>query len=94
MINNFTVKAIPDLNMLKVVLDGNFMKSEVELALLLVRNESKKLKNGFRVVANLANFRSKGPDFHSGFYKIQQVLKSVGCHEINFIGNNIFTSFN
>jgi hypothetical protein len=94
MINSFIVKAIPANNMLKVVLDGDFMKSEVELAILLVRNESKKLKNGFRVVANLANFKSKGPDFHSGYYKIQQVLKSIGCNEINFIGQSVFNSYN
>jgi hypothetical protein len=94
MINNFIVKAIPDSNTLKVVLDGVFMKSEVELAMLLVRNESKKLKNGFRVVADLANFKAKDPGFHSGYYKIQLVLRSIGCNELNFVGQKLFTSLN
>jgi hypothetical protein len=94
MINSFIVKAIPASNMLKVVLDGNFMKSEVELAILLVRTESKKLKNGFRVVADLANFKSKGQDFHASYYKIQQVLRSIGCNEINFVGPSVFISYN
>jgi hypothetical protein len=94
MINSFIVRAIPDSNMLKVVLDGIFMKSEIELALMLVRNESKKLRNGFKVVADLSNFKSNGPGLHSGYFKIQQVFKSLGCNEINFIGQKIFTSLN
>jgi hypothetical protein len=94
MINSFIIKAVPDSNLLKVVLDGVFMKSEVELAMLLVRNESKKLKNGFRVIADLANFKSKGQGFNPEYYKIKQVLKSIGCKEINFIGQKVFTSYN
>jgi len=94
MINSFIVKAIPDSNILKVVLDGIFMKSEVEQAILLVRNESKKLKNGFRVMADLTNFKSKGTGFQSDYYKIQQILKSIDCNKINFIGKSIFTSYN
>jgi hypothetical protein len=94
MINSFIVKAIPDANLLKIVLDGVFMKSEVELALLLVRNESKKLKKGFKVVADLANFKSKSPGFNSGYYKIQQVLRSISYNEINFVGQSVFTSYN
>jgi hypothetical protein len=77
MINSYTIKAIPATNLLKVVLYGIFMKSEVELALLLIKTEKMKLKEVNKAIIDLSNFQPKGLDFHSIHYKIQQLLKQI-----------------
>lgn len=76
MINAFVVKAVPSSNILKVVLDGIFMKSEVELALHLIKIEKLKLKEGFNTIIDLSNFQSKGIEFRSIHYRIEQLINS------------------
>lgn len=83
MINSFVVKAIPSSNLLKVNLDGIFMKSEIELALLLIKTEKLKLREGFKVLIDLSNFQPKGAEFQSIHFKIQQLLKTnLYCEKV------------
>jgi hypothetical protein len=73
---SFIVTAIPSGNLLKIVLKGIFLKSEVELALHLIKTESAKLKEGFRVTLDISKFQSKSTDMMSLHHKIQQLVKS------------------
>jgi hypothetical protein len=88
MINNFIVKAIPEKNQLKVILDGFFMKSEIELAMHLAKRESKKLNKGYDVLVDITKFRSSDKKSILSAGKIQQLLKLMGSGELRFIGMN------
>lgn len=88
MINSFIVKAVPEKNQLKVILDGFFMKSEVELAMHLARRESKKLKTGYNVLIDITKFHSSEKVFSKNYTRIQQLLKMMGSGELKFIGMN------
>jgi hypothetical protein len=92
MINNFIVKAIPEKNMLDVVLDGFFMKSEIELAMHLAKRESLKLRKGYNVRVDLTKFRSNEKRNVLSFERIQQQLKSMGSGNMKFIGANFSLS--
>jgi hypothetical protein len=72
---SFIVTAIPSGNLLKIILRGFFLKSEVELALHLIKTEKIKLKEGFRVSIDISKFQSKSTDLMSLHYKIQQLVK-------------------
>jgi hypothetical protein len=88
MINNFIVKAIPEKNQLKIILDGFFMKSEIELAMHLARNESKKLIRGYDVLIDITRFKSANKIFMMSYDRIRKLLKLMGSGEIKFIGIN------
>jgi hypothetical protein len=88
MINNFIVKAIPEKNQLKVILDGFFMKSEIELAMHLAKRESKKLRKGYDVLVDITKFRSADKKSVLSAGKIHQLLKLMGSGELRFIGMN------
>jgi hypothetical protein len=88
MINSFVIKAIPEKNQLKVILDGFFMKSEVELAMHLLKRESKKLKKGYNVLIDITRFHTAETAFSQNYSRIQHLLKMMGSGELKFIGMN------
>jgi hypothetical protein len=88
MINSFIVKAVPEKNQLKVILDGFFMKSEVELAMHLAKRESKKLKKGYNVLIDITKFHSSEKVFSGNYGRIQHLLKMMGSGDLKFIGMN------
>jgi hypothetical protein len=73
---SFVITAVPSLNLLKIVLGGNFMKSEIEHALHLIKLEKMKLKEGFSVSLDLTNLESKAVDIFAIQHKILQVLQT------------------
>ncbi len=88
MINNFIVKAIPEKNLLNVVLDGFFMKSEIELAMHLAKRESQKLKKGYHVLVDLTKFRTGERNNYANYERIQRQLRLMGSGELKLVGMN------
>ena len=88
MINNFTIRALPGENQMQIVLDGFFMKSEVELAYHLAKKESNKLKVGFNVLADVRHFKCSPESFGMNILKLKKVLKTLGSGNMKFVGFN------
>jgi hypothetical protein len=86
MINTFTVKANSDKNELSIKMDGYFMKSELELALYLVKKETKKLISGFTVLMDIKNLNSSNTRSHSNKRWVSNLAKSIGAGKIKQIG--------
>ena len=86
MINNFIIRAQPRDNLMQIVLDGFFMKSEVELAFHLARKESNKLERGFNVLADVRNFKCTPESFGMNLLKLKKILKNMGGGEMKFVG--------
>ena len=86
MINNFLVKAIPDKNQMKIILDGYFMKSELELALHLAKRESKKLSKGFDILIDIRNVKNPTNAMDISFSKMKRILGMLGGGNLRFAG--------
>ena len=86
MINNFFVRAYPENNQLRIVLDGYFMPSEMELALQLARYESDKLQSGFSVIIDTRNLRTSFDEKELYVKKIKKILTVLGCGNLKFAG--------
>ena len=86
MINTFIVKSCTERNELQIILDGFFMKSELELAVHLAKRESEKLKKGFEVKLNLRNFHSSEYIVETYLIKMKKILSLAGCGSFNYIG--------
>ncbi len=82
MINSFIVKALPENNRLVVLLDGYFMKSEIELAIHLIAKESKKLASSFGVLLDVQNLDALAKDYPKYLKLISDKLKELNCGEI------------
>jgi hypothetical protein len=85
MINNFIVKANTEKNQLRLVLDGFFMNSEIELAMHLANRESKKLKKGYKVLVDITRLNSADNKITDNYSRIQQQLNLMGSGDIKFI---------
>jgi hypothetical protein len=85
MINNFLIKAIPEKNQLKVILDGFFMESELELAMHLAKRESKKLKKGYNVLLDVTRFHSSEKRISKNYARMNHLLKLMGSGDLKFI---------
>ena len=88
MINNFTVKANDDNNELSVIMDGYFMKSELDLALYLVKSEIKKLTPGFTVKIDITHLCSSGANAQFDTSLINNLTGSLGAGKIKYTGYN------
>jgi hypothetical protein len=86
MINDFLVKAFPEKNQLKIILDGYFMQWELELALYLAKKESKKLQRGFNVVIDIREMETPLKNMEIHFGKIKRILKMLGSASLEFVG--------
>lgn len=64
------------------------MKSEIELAFYLIKNESKKLNPGYEVLVDIKNLHSSNHRLGISFGKIKKMLKLMGSGELRFIGLN------
>jgi hypothetical protein len=101
MINNFIVKANTEKNQLRLVLDGFFMNSEIELAMHLAKRESKKLKKGYNVLVDITRLNSADKKISHNYSRIQQQLNLMGSGDIKFIDmtqesadyKNVFVGF-
>ena len=92
MINNFTVKAYPEKNTLVMVLNGFFMRSEIELALHLARIESIKLNTGFDVLVNIENLKVAQKEFDMSYNKMKNILTLFGAGNLHLIEDyTVFT---
>ncbi len=97
MINDFIVQAYPGKNLMTVILNGFFMKSEIELALYLASNEAKKLQRGFEVLVDIQNLKVAHKKYNLGLTEMKKVLKQLGAGNIRISDlNRSFTrhSFN
>ena len=90
MINSFIVKAQQEDNQLYVLLDGIFMKSEIDLALYLMKNEIQKLKPGYEVLIDIQNLDSEASTLEGKFNKYKKLLKLMGAGSIRFLGLSSF----
>ena len=86
MINNFIVRAFPEKNLLKICMDGFFMKSELELALHLAKRESKKLHVGFDVFIDIRNLKTLTNVMGINFSKLKRMLTILGGGNLQFLG--------
>jgi hypothetical protein len=86
MINNFIVKAFPERNLLKICMDGYFLRSELELALHLTKSESRKLKNGFKVIIDIRNMKTPINVLGINFSKLKRMLTILGAENLHFVG--------
>ncbi|MBN1951124.1 MAG: hypothetical protein JW801_07960 [Bacteroidales bacterium] len=89
MINDFQVRAFPNRNEMHISLDGYFMKSELELALQLVRSESKKLGPDFRVFLNIVNLKSEENGFRVNYRKLERFFRLLGSGDISLTGDRM-----
>ena len=78
---SFVITAIPSMNLLKIVLGGIFMKSEIEHALHLIKLERMKLKEGFKVLLDIDNLQTKTIDIVTVEHKIQQLIRTNDSFE-------------
>jgi len=86
MINDFVVQAQKDNNQLYVLLDGIFMKSEIELTLYLIKNEILKLKPGFKALIDIQNLDTGDSTIEMNFNKYKKILRLMGARSIRFMG--------
>jgi hypothetical protein len=82
--NNFLVQADSENNRLRIVLDGFFVKSEIELAFCLLRIERKKLQPGFDVFVDIENLKYLNVDITITKTKMKKILKLAGAGRIQF----------
>ena len=86
MINDFVVKAQSENNQLYVLLDGIFMKSEIELTLYLIKKEIQKLQPGFKVLIDIQNLDIGNSSLELKFHKYKKMLRLMGAKSVKFIG--------
>ena len=86
MINDFLVRAFPDQNQLKIILDGCFMKSELELAFHLAKEESKKLLPGYNILVDIKNMKTTWKEFGSGLSKLNRLFREAGGGRLQIMG--------
>ncbi len=92
MINEFIVKAQKDNNQLFVLLDGIFMKSEIDLAFQLIKKEIKKLEPGYKVLIDIQNLDAGNSSFEFKFNKYRRILRLMGAGTVKFLGlSSLFT---
>ncbi len=89
MINDFIVQAYPEENLLKVILNGFFMESEIELALQLAKNEAEKLKPDFNVFVDIHNLKVAHKNYNLGMDKMKKILKLLGAGNMHLSGSNL-----
>jgi len=90
MINDFIVEAQKKNNRLYVLLDGIFMKSEIDLALCLMKNEIRKLKPGFEVIIDIQKMNTGLSPMSFSFNKYRKLLRLMGAGSIQFLGLSHF----
>lgn len=88
MINSFIVKALPENNRLVVLLDGYFMKSEIDLALHLIAKEAERLASGFGVFLDVQNMDVLKRDYPKYLKWISDEIKKFDCGEIVLKGTS------
>ena len=88
MINDFIVQAYPEENLLKVILNGFFMESVIELALQLAKNEAEKLKPDFNVFVDIHNLKVAHKNYNLGMDKMKKILKVLGAGNMHLFGSN------
>ena len=86
MINDFIVKAQTDENQLYVLLDGVFMKSEIDLAFQLIKSEIRKLKPGYKVLIDIQKLDTQESVVDFKINKYRKMLKLMGAGMVNFLG--------
>jgi len=82
--NNFLVRADREKNTLRIILDGFFVKSEIELAFYLLRIERKKLMPGYDAFVDIENLRYVNDDVSITKSKMKKILKLAGAGRIQF----------
>jgi hypothetical protein len=92
MINDFIVQAQKDNNQLYVLLDGTFMKSEIDLAFQLIKNEIQKLEPGYKVLIDIQNLDAGNSVLETKFNKYRKMLRLMGAETVKFLGlSSLFT---
>jgi hypothetical protein len=86
MINDFVVQAQKENNQLYVLLDGIFMKSEIDLTLYLVKREILKLKPGFKALIDIQNLDTGNFKIEIDFNKYKKMLRLMGAKSVRFMG--------
>ncbi|MGD2036150.1 MAG: hypothetical protein PVF73_13885 [Bacteroidales bacterium] len=86
MINNFVIESHKEGNRLSVVLDGIFMKSEIELAIYLMKKEIRKLSPGFDVDIDIHNMDVNLSPHQLKVRKYRKILKLMGAGSVRFVG--------
>jgi len=84
MINDFIVEAQKENNRLYVLLDGIYMKSEIDLALYLMKNEIRKLKPGFEVIIDIQNMDTGSSAMNLNFNKYRKLLRLMEPGTLRF----------
>lgn len=90
MINDFIVEAKKKNNQLYVLLDGIFMKSEIDLALCLMKKEIRKLKSGFEVIIDIQKMNTGLSPMSFNFSKYRKLLRLMGAGSVQFLGLSHF----
>jgi hypothetical protein len=90
MIDNYTVRAIPEKNALALLLNGFFMRSEIELAFHLARIESLKLNKGFDALVNIENLKVAHREFKMSINKMKRILTLFGAENLYFLKDYTF----
>ena len=88
MINDFIVRAYPEENRMRVILNGVFMKSEIELALHLARTEAIKLKPQFEVVVDIQNLKFAYKNYDLSLSQMKKMLKLLGAGTMHIMDLN------
>lgn len=88
MLEQFKIKASERNNRLNIVLSGYFLMSEVELALHLMKRESKKLQSGFEVTADIRNFKTPMKTQESILLRIKKSLRLLGAGKVSYKKSN------
>lgn len=94
MINKFIVKAQKENNQLYVLLDGFFMKSEIDLTLFLAKNEIQKLDPGYKVLIDIQNLDTRVSKLETKLNKYKKMLIQMGAGSVIFLGlSSLFTYY-
>lgn len=88
MINYFTVRANSEYNELSIKLDGYFMKSELELALYLVKKEITKLIPGFSLKLDINNLNASIKSGGFDRNRVNRIARMLGAGEISYVQIN------
>lgn len=73
---------------MQISLDGYFMRSELELALQLVRRESTKLVKGFKVKLNISRLENEEVSLLLKLRKIKRLLLLMGAGMVRVTREN------
>lgn len=84
LMNHFLIQADIEKNILRIILDGFFVKSEIELAFYLLRIEKRKLVPGYDAFVDIDNLRYVNTEVNITKSKMKKILKLSGAGKIQF----------